>query len=200
MTRCRDRLARRRSIFEAKRVDPYRARYVLDALLATIREPVGQLVANLVVDDAGNTDPAGLGEGFEPGHNVDSVVEDVVAIGNHIAEIDADAEPNALLVGHFGLAVEHAALHLGGAAHGVDNAGKFRQQPVAGGFDDAAVMLGDLRINQFAAMRLEAFERALLIRPHQARIARHVGGEDRGETAGRGHYSSGTPALRSPAI
>ncbi len=26
-----------------------------------------------------------------------------------------------------------------------------------------------------------------LIRPHQARIARHIGGEDRGKTAGRGH-------------
>jgi hypothetical protein len=33
----------------------------------------------------------------------------------------------------------------------------------------------------------------LLIRPHQARIARHIGGEDRGKTAGRGHGSSSPP-------
>src|SRR5580704_2397387 len=32
-------------------------------------------------------------------------------------------------------------------------------------------------------MRLEAFERAFLVRPHQPRVARHIGGEDRGETA-----------------
>jgi len=38
-----------------------------------------------------------------------------------------------------------------------------------------------------AAMRLEPFVRALLVRTHQARIAWHIGGEDRGETAGRGH-------------
>jgi hypothetical protein len=29
------------------------------------------------------------------------------------------------------------------------------------------------------AHRFEAFERGFLIRPHQARIPRHVGGEDR---------------------
>ena len=198
MTRCRDRLARRRSIFEAKRVDPYGTRDVLDALLATIREPVGQLVANLVVDDAGNTDPAGLRQCFQPCSDIDAVAEDVVALDDDVAEIDADAEPNALLVGHFGLAVEHAALHLGGAAHGVDNAGKFRQQPVAGGLDDATMVLGDLRIDQLPAMCLEAFERAFLVRTHQARIAGHIG-EDRGKTAGRGLYSSGMPALRKPA-
>ena len=33
--------------------------------------------------------------------------------------------------------------------------------------------------------------RPLLIRPHQARIARHVGGEDRGEAADGGHVSAG---------
>ena len=32
-------------------------------------------------------------------------------------------------------------------------------------------------------MRLEAIERAFLVGPHQPRVARHIGGEDRGETA-----------------
>ena len=45
------------------------------------------------------------------------------------------------------------------------------------------MVLGDLRIEELAAQRFEAFERALLIRPHQPRIARDIGGEDRGETA-----------------
>jgi len=39
-------------------------------------------------------------------------------------------------------------------------------------------------------MRLEARVRAFLVGTHQARIAGHVGGEDRGEAAGcgrRGH-------------
>ena len=48
-----------------------------------------------------------------------------------------------------------------------------------------------------AAMRLEAFVRAFLVRAHQTRAARHIGGQDRGETARRAH-SSGIPALRRP--
>ena len=58
-------------------------------------------------------------------------------------------------------------------------------------------MLADLRVDEFAAMRLEALMRAFLIRAHQARIASYIGGEDRGETAGRGH-PSGNPARRNP--
>jgi len=42
----------------------------------------------------------------------------------------------------------------------------------------------DLWVDQLPAERLQAFERALLVRTHQARIARHIGGEDRGETGG----------------
>ena len=72
------------------------------------------------------------------------------------------------------------------AAHRIDDAGKLHQQAIAGGLDDAAMVLGDLRIEELAAQRLEAFERAFLIRPHQPRIPRHIGGEDRGETAGGG--------------
>ena len=48
-------------------------------------------------------------------------------------------------------------------------------------------MLGDLGIEELTAQRLEAFERAFLIRPHQPRIPRHIGGEDRSEAAGLAH-------------
>jgi hypothetical protein len=37
-------------------------------------------------------------------------------------------------------------------------------------------VLADLRINEFNEMRLEALVGALLIGPHQARIAHHIGG------------------------
>jgi hypothetical protein len=38
----------------------------------------------------------------------------------------------------------------------------------------------DLRVDQLATMRLEAIERAFLVGP---RVARHIGDENRGETA-----------------
>jgi len=49
------------------------------------------------------------------------------------------------------------------------------------------VVLLDLGIDQFAPHRLEPFERAFLVGPHQPRIARDIGGQDRGKTAGYGH-------------
>jgi hypothetical protein len=68
-------------------------------LLAAIREQVGQLVADLVVNHAGNADPAGLGERFQPRRDIDTVAEDVVALGDDVAEIDTDAPADALLFG-----------------------------------------------------------------------------------------------------
>ncbi len=46
-----------------------------------------------------------------------------------------------------------------------------------------AVVFGDFRIDELMAQRLEAFERAFLVRPHQPRIAGHIGREDRGATS-----------------
>src|SRR5580692_7811818 len=63
------------------------------------------------------------------------------------------------------------------------------QHPVAGGLDDAAGVLADLRVNELAAMRHEAFVRSFLVHAHQARVPRHIGGEDRCETADRRHFS-----------
>jgi len=65
---------------------------------------------------------------------------------------------------------------MGGAAHRVDNAREFRQHPVAGRLDDAAGVLTDLRVDELAAMRLEALVRAFLIGAHQARVTRHISG------------------------
>ena len=58
-------------------------------------------------------------------------------------------------------------------------------------FTIAAPVLRDLRIDQLPEVRLEPLVRPLLIRTHQARVPGHVGGEDRGEAADRGHCSAG---------
>jgi hypothetical protein len=47
---------------------------------------------------------------------------------------------------------------------------------VAGRLDDAAGMLADLRVDELAAMRLEAFVRAFLVCAHKPRVPRHIGG------------------------
>src|SRR5580700_7055637 len=91
----------------------------------------------------------------------------------------------------------HRLLHLDRAAHRIDDATKLHQQAVAGGLDDAAAVLGDLRVEELMAQRLEAFVRAFFVGPHQPRIPRDIGGEDRSEAASLAH--SGNPASRIAA-
>src|SRR6266849_6227789 len=55
-------------------------------------------------------------------------------------------------------------------------------------------MFGDFRIDQLGPDRLELSESAALVHPHQPRIPRHIGGEDRGEATGLAHSTS--PAAR----
>ena len=64
-----------------------------------------------------------------------------------------------------GIALGHPALHRDRAGDGVDDARELDQHAVAGGLDDAAVVLGDLRIDQFAAMRSKPRQSAGLVRP-----------------------------------
>jgi hypothetical protein len=86
---------------------------------------------------------------------------------------------------------------LNGAAHRVDDARKFHQYSVAGGLDDAAAVLPDLGVDELAPMRLEALESALLVCTHQLRVARHIGCENRGETAFDGLLHGLRPITRS---
>jgi hypothetical protein len=77
------------------------------------------------------------------------------------------------------------------ATNRVHNARKFGQQAIAGILDDPAPVFRDLRIDQLPEVSLQPLMGPLLIGPHQARAPCHVGGEDRGEAADRGHFSPG---------
>jgi hypothetical protein len=152
-------------------------------VLAQILKDKGQPVAHMIVNRIGNEHPAGIRERLHPRRDIDAVTIEVVALDDHVAEIDADAQFDAAVRGDTGIPLGHRLLHLDRAAHRIDDAGKFHHQAVARGFDNAAVVLGDLWIDRLAAQRFEAFERAFLVRPHQLRIPRHIGGEDRREAA-----------------
>ena len=108
-----------------------------------------------------------IGQGFDPSGDVDAVAIKVVALDDHIAEIDADAQFDAVARRDIRVPLGHRLLHRDRAAHRIYDAGKFHQQTVAGGLDDAPVMGGDLRIDQLAADRLEPCQRPLLIRSDQ---------------------------------
>ena len=159
-------------------------------LLAHVVKGEIELVSDLVAHDPANADPAGLGERFQARRDIHTVAEDVVFLSDHVAKIDADPKLGALVVWDFRFAVNHSALDLHSAAHGVHNTRKLRQEAIASVLHNPAAVLPDLRIDQFPEVCLEAFVRTFLVRPHQARIARHIGREDRREPAGLAHDAS----------
>ena len=105
----------------------HRPRNVLDLLFTHVLEGEGKLVAYLVAHHAADADTTRLRQGFEASGHVDAVAEDVVAIDDDVAEIDANAELDARIGRHVGVAFGHLALHVDGAAHGVDDAGELDQ-------------------------------------------------------------------------
>ena len=55
------------------------------------------------------------------------------------------------------------------------------QHPVAGGLDDAAVVLRDRRIEEFTSVGVQPRQRAFLVDAHQPAVADDVGREDGGK-------------------
>jgi hypothetical protein len=151
-------------------VDADRSCNVLDGLLAHILKIEGKLVAHLIVHDARNHDPAGIGEGFEPRRDVDAVAKNIITVKDNVADIDADAEFDTPVRRHLDVALDHTSLNIDGAAHGVDDADEFHQHAVSGRLDDMTAVLCDLGIDQFLAMRLELAQGAFIVNAHQPTV------------------------------
>jgi hypothetical protein len=130
-----------------------------------------------------DADAARFGQVFEPRRDVHGVAIEVLAVDDHVAEVDPDTEMDAPVVRNIGVALDHALLHLDRPTHRFDRAGKLNEDAVAGRLDDAAAAPGDAGVDQIAPARLEPSEGAFLVRPHQARVAGDVGGDHRGELA-----------------
>jgi hypothetical protein len=126
-------------------------------------------------------DPARLGQGLEPRGDVDPVAEDVAALVDDVADVDADPEADALRLGDVLLALGHAALDRDRADDRVNGARELAEDAVAHQLDDTPAMLDDERLDQFLAVSLEAVEGALLVAPYQARVADHIRRQDGGE-------------------
>ena len=85
---------------------------------------------------------------------------------------------------------DHLPLQLNGTAHRVNDAGELDQEPIAGGLDDAAAVLGDLRVAELASDRPQCGEGTLLVRFRQPRVAGDIGRQDRREPT----FDTGLPS------
>ena len=179
------------------RIDPHRPRDVFQVLLAEIDEIRIDFAAHMIVCRTREQHAARLADAFEPRRDIDAVAENVVALDQDVAEVDADAIDDALVLGvsalrstiSFWIAIAHSTA--------ATMEGNSSSTPVARRLDDAPAEARDDRPCRLA-MLADRPRRPRLVLAHQARVADDVGGEDRGEAAGGGHCS-GTPALRRPS-
>src|ERR1700733_2319224 len=108
--------------------------------------------------------------------------------------MDADAELDATIVRHAGVALDHAVLHLDRTSHRVDHAAELTNEPVARSLDDAPMMRSDRRINQIAAQRPQPRQRSLLVGPGEPAITDDIGDQDRSDLPRLHHYAA--PGMR----
>jgi hypothetical protein len=99
----------------------------------------GEPVTHLAIGIFGKTDATRLSDTFEARSDIDAITHQVaVALLHDIAEMDTDAKLDTTLRWKTRVALDHAVLHLDGAADGIDHAAKLDDDAVASAFNDPA--------------------------------------------------------------
>jgi len=157
-------------------------RDVLDRTLAQVLQIEVELPLDLIEDIACQADATGFRQGFEARRDVDAIAEDIAVLDDDVADIDADAKDDAPILYDSRIARPHCDLHIDGEGNGIDDAGELHERAVAHQFDSTAAILRHLGIEKILTMLLERRKLADFVLAHEAAVADHVEGEDRGET------------------
>ena len=151
---------------------------VLQGLLTNVLEIEVKAIAYVIANRPRNRYAACSGNALQARSHVDAIAKNIVALDNHIANVNADAELDAAIPRHVPISILYAALHFRGASYCVHHAGKFHQHPVAGEFDNSPLMLGDFAIDKIGLQGLQCCECAGLVSAHEAAVSDHVGGKN----------------------
>jgi hypothetical protein len=159
-----------------------------------------ELALEVIVGGAGDDDAAGLRQLLQARGDVHAITVEIALVGDHIAEIDADAEADALDLRYLRLALRNAALGRDGTGDRIDDAAELAEHAVAHQLDYAALVLCNQRLNDGLAVMLEPLERSRLVALDQARIADDIGRENGGEATVDTGASHGWVALKHSMV
>ena len=124
---------------------------VFELLVPHVFEDEIELARGILLNAGRDADAARLGQSFEPCCDIDAVAKDVAILDDDVADIDPDAELDAVVGRHVRVAPDHFALHLDGTAQCIHHTAELDEQTVASGFDEAATVSDDLRIYDLGA-------------------------------------------------
>ena len=106
-----------------------------------IGEAFHHTVTHLSIGVFRKADTARISNPFQARCDVDAISHQVaVALLDYISEMDADPELDATFRWQTSVTLQHAVLYLDCAANGVNHAAEFKEDAVAGPFDDTAMM------------------------------------------------------------
>jgi hypothetical protein len=97
----------------------------VEALLAEVAEGEVELADGVFLHPRRDADAARLGQRFEACRDIDAVAEDVAILGDYVALVYADAELDADVGCHRGVALAHRRLHFCRTAQRVNRAAEF---------------------------------------------------------------------------
>ena len=84
---------------------------------------------------------ARFGDAFETRRDVDAVAHQIaVRLLDHVAQVNPDAELDALVGGQAGVAPGHRTLHIDCAPYCVDHAAELHDTAIAGALNDATAV------------------------------------------------------------
>ncbi|MCY1240304.1 hypothetical protein D9M72_531450 [compost metagenome] len=138
-------------------------------------KPDGDLVAHLVIDRIRNDDATGGCGSLQARRDIDAITIEVIALGDHVAEIDADAKQHLFVRRAFLVATGQLVLHVDRRAHSFHDARELRDEAIAPGVDDTALMRLD-EPSHGIAIALQRGERALLVGTHQSGVVLNIRG------------------------
>ena len=160
---------------KANPVDMDRFGDVLHRLAAKIVERDIEAAADIIMHARRNANPARIVHRLDTRGDVDPVAEDILALDDDVADVDAETEEYPLIVRQPGITLRDAALNIHGVRHGVDGTGELDQRAITRRLYDVAAMPGDLRMKKLRAEGIEARQGACLVLSHHLGIADDVG-------------------------
>src|SRR5262249_4016907 len=135
---------------------------VLHLLLTEIDELDRQLRPDVVPNNTRDADDTGLSKSLQPSRDVDPIAEQIVALHDDVADVDADPKPHLLARRSVRILLGDGLLNLDGTFNGVDRTGEVRDEAIARGGEDPAPMRRDQPICD-GPVRREGAERADLV-------------------------------------
>ena len=119
-------------------------------------------------------DATGRGRGLDARRNVHAVAEQIAALDDDVAQVDANAELHLLFGREMFVARAQCGLDFGRAANGFDCAVEFGEQRVARRIEDPSSVQTDQRFEDFPVAAKHA-HRTLFVLGHHLAVACDVG-------------------------